>query len=61
MHSENILNFLNDNLFVSSFENALQGRMAGVNVAESTGEPGASPQITIRGTGSISAGILLYM
>lgn len=41
---------------VSSFENALQGRMAGVNVAESTGEPGASPQILIRGTGSISAG-----
>ncbi|WP_157470697.1 SusC/RagA family TonB-linked outer membrane protein [Gracilimonas tropica] len=41
---------------VSSFENALQGRMAGVNVAESTGEPGATPQITIRGTGSISAG-----
>ena len=35
--------------------------MAGVNVAESTGEPGASPQITIRGTGSISAGNLLYM
>ncbi len=41
---------------VSSFENALQGRMAGVNVAESTGEPGAAPQILIRGTGSISAG-----
>lgn len=41
---------------VSSFENALQGRLAGVNVAESTGEPGATPQITIRGTGSISAG-----
>jgi len=44
------------NIPVSSFENALQGRMAGVNVEESTGEPGASPQITIRGTGSISAG-----
>lgn len=44
------------NVPVSSFENALQGRMAGVNVAESTGEPGASPQILIRGTGSISAG-----
>jgi len=40
----------------SSFENALQGRLAGVNVAESSGEPGAAPQITIRGTGSISAG-----
>src|SRR5690554_2977768 len=44
------------NVPVSSFENALQGRMAGVNVAESTGEPGSSPQILIRGTGSISAG-----
>ena len=41
---------------VSSFENALQGRLAGVNVAESTGEPGAAPQILIRGMGSISAG-----
>jgi TonB-linked SusC/RagA family outer membrane protein len=41
---------------VSSFENALQGRLAGVEVAESTGEPGAAPQIVIRGTGSISAG-----
>jgi TonB-linked SusC/RagA family outer membrane protein len=40
----------------SSFENALQGRLAGVNVAESTGEPGAAPQINIRGVGSISAG-----
>ncbi|MEX0662775.1 MAG: TonB-dependent receptor [Balneolaceae bacterium] len=40
----------------SSFENALQGRLAGVNVSESTGEPGAAPQITIRGVGSISAG-----
>lgn len=44
------------NVPVSSFETALQGRMAGVNVAESTGEPGAAPQILIRGTGSISAG-----
>lgn len=41
---------------VSSFENALQGRLAGVNVAESTGEPGAAPQILIRGMGSISGG-----
>jgi TonB-linked SusC/RagA family outer membrane protein len=44
------------NVPTSSFENALQGRMAGVNVAESTGEPGSAPQILIRGTGSISAG-----
>lgn len=45
-----------ENVPVSSFENALQGQMAGVNVAESTGEPGATPQILIRGMGSISAG-----
>jgi TonB-linked SusC/RagA family outer membrane protein len=44
------------NVPVSSFESALQGRLAGVNVSESTGEPGSSPQVTIRGTGSISAG-----
>lgn len=40
----------------ASFEAAIQGKLAGVNVASSTGEPGSSPQITIRGTGSISAG-----
>lgn len=39
-----------------SFENALQGQVAGVNIAESSGEPGASPQVNIRGVGSISAG-----
>ncbi len=45
-----------ENIPVSSFENALQGRLAGVNVVEPTGEPGASPEITIRGGGSITAG-----
>tara|TARA_R110002124_G_scaffold123906_3_gene282819 strand:+ start:5783 stop:9379 length:3597 start_codon:yes stop_codon:yes gene_type:complete len=44
-----------ENIPVSSFENALQGRLAGVNVVEPTGEPGASPEITIRGGGSITA------
>ena len=39
-----------------NLQTALQGRLAGVNVAESSGEPGAAPQIIIRGTGSISAG-----
>ena len=39
-----------------SFENAMQGQVAGVEVAESSGEPGAAPQINIRGVGSISAG-----
>ena len=39
-----------------NIQTALQGRLAGVNVAESSGEPGAAPQILIRGRGSISAG-----
>ncbi len=39
-----------------NIQTALQGRLAGVNVAESTGEPGAAPQVLIRGRGSISAG-----
>jgi len=41
---------------VVSIENAIVGQVAGVQVQETTGEPGASPQIRIRGTGSISAG-----
>ncbi|MEK9500041.1 SusC/RagA family TonB-linked outer membrane protein [Gaopeijia maritima] len=39
-----------------NLQTALQGRLAGVNVAESTGEPGAAPQVLVRGRGSISAG-----
>jgi TonB-linked SusC/RagA family outer membrane protein len=41
---------------VVSFDNAIQGRIAGVDVSVPSGEPGAAPQIRIRGTGSISAG-----
>jgi len=41
---------------VTSFENAIQGQIAGVNVQEVSGEPGSTPEIQIRGTGSISAG-----
>jgi TonB-linked SusC/RagA family outer membrane protein len=41
---------------VLSFENAIQGQLAGVQIAETTGEPGAAPIIRIRGLGSISAG-----
>ena len=41
---------------VVSLENALIGQVAGIQVQETTGEPGASPTIRIRGTGSISAG-----
>ncbi|MGN6530735.1 MAG: SusC/RagA family TonB-linked outer membrane protein [Ginsengibacter sp.] len=41
---------------VSSFENAIQGKVAGVDISMPSGEPGASPQIRVRGTGSVSAG-----
>ncbi len=44
------------NIPVTSFENAIQGQMAGVQVAETSGEPGAGPTIRVRGVGSISAG-----
>ena len=38
-----------------NFVNALQGRIAGVNVTSSSGVPGASSSITIRGISSISS------
>src|SRR5690349_17504643 len=38
----------------SNFVNALQGRVAGVEVNSSSGVPGASSSITIRGVSSIS-------
>jgi TonB-linked SusC/RagA family outer membrane protein len=38
-----------------NFINALQGRVAGVNVVSSSGVPGASSSITIRGVSSISS------
>lgn len=37
-------------------EHALQGQLAGVSVRISSAEPGADPQIHVRGTASISAG-----
>ena len=40
----------------TNFQNAIQGRVPGVTVSTPSGEPGATPQIKIRGTGSISAG-----
>jgi len=39
-----------------SFENSLEGKIAGVDVSVPSGEPGSAPVIKIRGTGSISAG-----
>ena len=41
---------------VTSFENAIQGQMAGVQVSETSGEPGAGPTVRVRGVGSITAG-----
>ena len=43
-------------LGVTRIEQGLAGRVAGVQVKPVSGEPGASPQIRIRGIGSISAG-----
>ncbi len=44
-----------ENIPVQSFEQALQGRLAGVNVTGSSGTLGAAQVIRIRGTGSINA------
>ena len=41
---------------VISAENAIVGQVAGVQVQETSGEPGSSPNIRVRGSGSISAG-----
>ena len=43
-------------LAVIRVDQALMGKLAGVQVKPSSGEPGAPPQIRIRGIGSISAG-----
>jgi TonB-linked SusC/RagA family outer membrane protein len=42
---------------VTRVEQALSGRVAGVQVKMTDGQPGVSPQIRIRGVGSISAGV----
>jgi len=41
---------------VASFDNALQGQTAGVQVVSSTGRPGADASIRIRGVASVNAG-----
>ncbi|SEA77295.1 TonB-dependent receptor [Pedobacter hartonius] len=43
-------------LAVTRVEQALSGRVAGVQVKLADGQPGSSPQIRVRGIGSISAG-----
>jgi TonB-linked SusC/RagA family outer membrane protein len=40
----------------SSIDQALQGRLSGVDIAASSGDPGAGMSIRIRGTSSINAG-----
>lgn len=45
-----------ENLPLQSFDRALQGRAAGVQVASANGLPGGAVNIRIRGTGSINAG-----
>jgi TonB-linked SusC/RagA family outer membrane protein len=40
----------------ASIDQALQGRLAGVDIAASSGDPGAAMSIRIRGTSSINAG-----
>lgn len=41
---------------IQTFDQAMQGRMAGVNVSSATGVPGGAVKIEIRGQGSITAG-----
>lgn len=44
-----------ENALVSTATDALNGKMAGVQVQSSNGQPGTSPTIRIRGVGSINA------
>ena len=45
-----------ENAPVQSFDRALQGRAAGVQITSANGIPGGAVQVRIRGVGSISAG-----
>ena len=45
-----------ENMPIQSFDQAMQGRMAGVLVQGGAGTPGGPVKVEIRGTGSISAG-----
>ncbi|MDR2917337.1 MAG: SusC/RagA family TonB-linked outer membrane protein, partial [Tannerella sp.] len=45
-----------DALPVASIDQALQGRMAGVDIVANSGQPGAGMSIRIRGTSSINSG-----
>ncbi len=43
------------NLPTSSFDQLLQGRLAGVNVQNFTGQPGSAPTVSVRGNSQISS------
>lgn len=45
-----------ERIATSDFNSALQGQMAGVNVTQSSGAPGTTANVEIRGLGSLSAG-----
>jgi TonB-linked SusC/RagA family outer membrane protein len=43
-------------LSVSSFQDAIQGKLAGIEISQPSGAPGAAPRVRVRGTSSITAG-----
>jgi hypothetical protein len=45
-----------ENLPIQSFDRALQGRAAGVQVTAQSGQPGGAINVRVRGVGSINAG-----
>ncbi|WP_332913015.1 carboxypeptidase-like regulatory domain-containing protein [Algoriphagus boritolerans] len=45
-----------ENLPMQSFDRAMQGRIAGVQVTSTSGQPGGTLNVRIRGVGSINAG-----
>ncbi|MHA7129921.1 SusC/RagA family TonB-linked outer membrane protein [Algoriphagus namhaensis] len=45
-----------ENLPVQSFDRAMQGRIAGVQVTSTSGQPGGTLNVRIRGVGSVNAG-----
>ena len=45
-----------ENLPIQSFDRALQGRAAGVQVTSQSGQPGSAINVRVRGVGSIGAG-----
>ncbi|MGD1889391.1 MAG: SusC/RagA family TonB-linked outer membrane protein [Cyclobacteriaceae bacterium] len=50
-----------ENMAINSVEQGLQGRVAGVNVVQQSGQPGAAMQVQIRGVGSIGNSEPLYV